>query len=283
MMIFVIEDCNFVCPHCVREDEPMEPGYRLTFEQLQRCLDDCRTLRSVSWVHFSGGETTLWSDGERDLVDLLLEIADAGYVPGFTSNGSLFDSYNACEDFFRRYLDGSTTPLRLYLSVDTFHNNFDTATGRAQCLDNLVEFRRHVSREQQALLPITVAATVSKDLRSLLPDNMVKHYERVGVEFAFLPMMPIGKGSRMRHLCPDIESDDAADLGAFELVSSPESRRERARKLRRGGTGLILIGDTYWDRTAEEGDSEHGPWRQVGRLGQLPSEIIQAYAGHADR
>jgi hypothetical protein len=30
MMIFVIEECNFVCPHCVREEEPMEPGYRLT-------------------------------------------------------------------------------------------------------------------------------------------------------------------------------------------------------------------------------------------------------------
>jgi uncharacterized radical SAM superfamily Fe-S cluster-containing enzyme len=123
MMIFVIEECNFVCPHCVREEEPMEPGYRLTFEQLELCLEDCRALRSVSWVHFSGGETTLWSDGERDLVDLLLEIANAGFTPGFTTNGSLFESYTACWDFFRRYVDGSTTPLRLYLSVDTFHRN----------------------------------------------------------------------------------------------------------------------------------------------------------------
>jgi hypothetical protein len=146
-----------------------------------------------------------------------------------------------------------------------------------------LEFKRHLPREEQELLPITVAATISKDFRSLLPDDMVKHYERVGVEFAFLPMRPIGKGGRLRHLCPDVESDDAEDLGAFELVSSPESRRERARKQRHKGMGLILIGDTYWDRIQKDGDTEPGLWRQIGRLGHLPSWIIGAYAGEANR
>ena len=70
MMLFLLEECNFACPHCVRDEEPMPPGYRLTFEQLRACLRDCRGLPSVSWVHFSGGEPTLWEEAGLDLVDL---------------------------------------------------------------------------------------------------------------------------------------------------------------------------------------------------------------------
>ena len=40
MMIFLLEECNFSCDHCVRCDEPMAPGYTLTYEQLNTCLSD---------------------------------------------------------------------------------------------------------------------------------------------------------------------------------------------------------------------------------------------------
>ena len=62
MMIFLLEECNFSCNHCVREDEPMPINYKLTFEQLKLCLTDCQTLETIEWVHFSGGEPTLWTD-----------------------------------------------------------------------------------------------------------------------------------------------------------------------------------------------------------------------------
>ena len=88
--ILLLERCNFECPHCVRSDEPMDPGYQLSFQQLQQCLGDCHALKSITWVHFSGGEPTLWTEGDRDLVDLLLETAKAGYTPSFTTNGSSF-------------------------------------------------------------------------------------------------------------------------------------------------------------------------------------------------
>ena len=69
MMIFLLEECNFECSHCLREDEPMVPGYKLSFKQLQLCLSDCQRLESISWVHFTGGEPTLCTD-LFDLVDL---------------------------------------------------------------------------------------------------------------------------------------------------------------------------------------------------------------------
>ena len=59
MMIFLLEECNLECAHCIREDESMEPGYRLSFEQLQLCLSDCHGLESIRWVHFSAGEPAL--------------------------------------------------------------------------------------------------------------------------------------------------------------------------------------------------------------------------------
>ena len=89
MMIFLLETCNLSCPHCVRDDEPMDTGYRLTSRQLLECLRDCDRLETIEWVHFSGGEPTLWREGERDLVDLLVDISNAGFEPGFTTNGVL--------------------------------------------------------------------------------------------------------------------------------------------------------------------------------------------------
>jgi MoaA/NifB/PqqE/SkfB family radical SAM enzyme len=104
MMIFLLEECNFSCDHCVREDEPMHPGYKLSFEQLKMCLSDCHSLQSIEWVHFSGGEPTLWTDGKRDMVDLLIEISRAGFEPGFITNGSNFMITANVTSFFRNIL-----------------------------------------------------------------------------------------------------------------------------------------------------------------------------------
>jgi len=87
IMIFLLEECNNDCPHCVRTDEPMLPGYKLYSEQLKICLEDCKKLESIEWVHFSGGEPTIWREGALGLVDLLIAISDAGFDPGFTTNG----------------------------------------------------------------------------------------------------------------------------------------------------------------------------------------------------
>ncbi|RKY57485.1 MAG: hypothetical protein DRP96_09875 [Candidatus Neomarinimicrobiota bacterium] len=84
MMILLLEECNFSCVHCIREDEPMDAGYKLSYNQFKVCLSDCRRLESVSWVHFSGGEPTLWKEGNRSLIDLLLEISIKGFISGFT-------------------------------------------------------------------------------------------------------------------------------------------------------------------------------------------------------
>jgi hypothetical protein len=218
-------------------------------------------------VHFSGGEPTLWRQAKLGLADLLLEIAKAGFTPGFTSNGSHFLDYRRCYDFFAKYANDATMPLRLYLSIDRLHRNFDRETGRAQCLDNVVRCRQELPPAGADLIDIKVLVVISKDSRSLLPNEMVAHYESLGVTFVFVPLQPRGKGKLLRHLCPDLNSDDAEDLGAYRRFHLQRQRPPKTENMDRADN-LILIGDQYY--------FDH-PFRKVARLGRLPDAIMLAY------
>jgi MoaA/NifB/PqqE/SkfB family radical SAM enzyme len=279
MMVFLLEECNFACPHCVREDEPMEVGYKLSFGQLRSCLGDCNTLGSVRRVHFSGGEPTLWREGDLDLVDLLHEIAASGFTPGFISNGSLFCDYGRCYDFFRRYVDSSGVSLRFYLSIDTFHGNFDPGIGRAQSLDNVLRCKGELPENKGDLIGQPhVVVTVSKDKSSLLPDGMVAYYESKGVCFSFVPLVCAGRARYMKDLCPDLGSNDPDALGAYyrfapELTgSSPEEDPNRPT-----ADYLILIGEYYYIHESLKTGLDRGGWRKVAGLGQLTDSILRAY------
>ncbi len=278
MMIFLLEECNYVCPHCVREDEPMDRGYKLSSQQLQECLSDCRKLGTVSWVHFSGGEPTLWLEEGRDLVDLLLEISEAGFTPGFTTNGSAFVDYDDCKTFIKRYVDISTHPLRLYLSIDTFHDNFDRGTARAVSLDNVLTCCRRLPRGKAELVQVCVLVVVSKEPGSLLPEDMVSHYESLGVRFVFVPLGPSGRAKTMRHLCPVLNSDKPEDLGAYARFRGSERRDGfvLAEKHNRA-SHIILVGDDYYI-VLEGAPDFGGRWQRIGRLGALPDTIIRQYS-----
>lgn len=283
MAILLLETCNFECPHCVRIDEPMAPGYQLSFRQLQLCLSDCRTLESIDWVHFSGGEPTLWAEGDRDLVDLLLEIAKAGYTPAFTTNGSSFVDYNKCHDFLKRYVSRSTTRLTVWLSIDTFHRNFDVEKGRAQSLDNVAKCKQNLPRKKVDLLDIRVIVCISKDFETLLPDEMIRHYESLGMAFHFVPLAANGKArQQLRHLCPDLNSDDPEDLGAYQRFHQKQGRKKpKADETRNRdkAEAICLIDNDYYLPIANEHDSELPyRWPKAGRLGQLPDAIVRAYA-----
>lgn len=270
MMIILLEECNLTCAHCVREDEPMDPGYRLSFEQLQSCLSDCHSLEAIRWVHFSGGEPTLWKEGNRNLVHLLLQISEAGFTPGFTTNGSYFVDYRRCREFFEEYLSGSTMPLRLYLSIDTFHRNFAARRGRARILDNVIRCRQELPSAKADLLNINVLTVISKDPASLLPVEMVEYYESLGVTFGFVPLLLRGKTKSFSHLCPDLSSDNPDDLGAYYRFYREQDRKRQRRPGNRHEASFInLIGDDYYF---------DNPWRNVGQLGNLPETIIRAYS-----
>jgi len=263
LMVFLLEECNGCCPHCVREEEPMAAGYRLSYAQLRQCLADCGRLAGLRWVHFSGGEPTLWSDGDRNLTDALLEVAQAGYVPGFTTNGSRFEDYAACRDFFQRYVTAVSVPLRTFISIDTFHRNFDVAGCSCRSLDNVLRYRGTLPGHQRELLEVHPLAVVSKSPASLLPAEMLRRYESLGVPFSVVPLRPKGRARLLADECPDLDGSTEQDLGAFY--------RFRPRQVEAGApaSNLVLVGNDYYLSEPE--------WRVVAKLGQLPEEVVRAY------
>ena len=271
MMIFLLEECNFSCSHCLREDEPMFPGYKLSFNQLKRCFSDCRQLHSIEWIHFSGGEPTLWTDGKRDLIDLLIEISKAGYTPGFTSNGSSFNKYNECFNFLQKYIDDANKPLRIYLSIDTFHQNFDLKRGRSISLDNIIEYKNNLRSEKNELIDISLIVTISKDTSSLLPSEMVEHYDAQGIKFNFVPLKLAGKTKSCRHLCPILKSGKQEDMGAYYRYYRKQDQDNTI-------SNLILIGNDYYLFKSDYNLDYAQCWNKVGHLGHLPQRIIDAYS-----
>jgi len=266
MMIFLLEECNFSCNHCVREDEPMYPGYKLSFDQLKMCLSDCQNLKTIEWVHFSGGEPTLWKEGELKLEDLLIEISNAGYEPGFTTNGSNFLEYNKCYNFFKKYLNHAKKRLRLYISIDTFHGNYDVEKGRAKSLDNVIRFKMSIPSEKGKLLKVNVLVIVSKEAKSLLPDEMVEHYESQGVEFNFIPLEPKGKAKAISHLCPDLKSDKPEDLGVYYPFYKKKKDKEKK-------SNFILIGNDYYLYDYNYNVKFTQRWHKVAQLGHLAEKV----------
>jgi hypothetical protein len=264
LMVFLLEECNGSCRHCVREEEPMAAGYRLSQTQLRQCLADCARLESLRWVHFSGGEPTLWSDGDRNLTDALLDVARAGYVPGFTTNGSRFEDYAACRDFFQKYVAAVDVPLRTFISVDTFHRNFDVGSCSCRSLDNVLRYRDTLPGHQQALLEVHPLAVISKSPASLLPAEMLRRYESLGAPFRVVPLRPKGRARLLAEECPNLDGDTEQDLGAFY--------RFRPRGAEVGtapATNLVLVGKDYYLSEPE--------WRVVAKLGHLPEEVVRAY------
>jgi hypothetical protein len=161
-------------------------------------------------------------------------------------------------------------PLRVYLSIDTFHRNFDVEKGRAQSLDNVMKCKQELPRAKADLLDIAVLVVVSKVLNSLLPDEMIRHYESLGVAFGFTPLAPRGKAKSLSHLCPDLSSDNAEDLGAYQRFHQKQSRKKRDEtKNRDRADNIVLIDDDYYF---------DDPWRKVAQLGHLPDTIIRAYS-----
>jgi molybdenum cofactor biosynthesis enzyme MoaA len=221
LFVMLLEECNFSCYHCAWKDGRIEskptthPGYKLSFEQLRNCLTDAQKLQSVQKIHFSGGETTLWKDGNRDFVNLLIDVDHAGFEPSFITNGSSFTHYENCQKFFERYFSASSRALHISHSLDTFHSNFDSQKRRAKSLDNLIAIRESLPVGRRSLLDVEVNACISKDSSSLLPEDMVEYYRSQGIEIRFHPLRPLGKAKSISHLCPNADSDNPEELGAF--------------------------------------------------------------------
>lgn len=210
--VTLLHKCNFHCPHCgylyvdESEEHDLKPGYRMTWDQIQRVIADCNSIKGerFSFV-INGGEPTLWEEGDLKLIDVLLAVAEGNIYPTYNTNGSYFVDYTQCRDFFYRYVEESEIPLMTFVSIDKFHNNYDREKGRAESLDNVVKVLDEMPEEKRHMHRVHVVSIVSKDPDSFLPAEMKEHYGASGITFGDFPMQPIGRAKELMDEMPDSE------------------------------------------------------------------------------
>ena len=120
-----------------------------------------------------------------------------------------------------------------------------------------------------------VVVIVSKDPASLLPDDMVAHYQSQGVRFGFGPLRYMGKARSMRDLCPELGRDDPDGLGAYQRYAPAKRRNTADHDAQRVIAEYpILIGDDYYVHIGN--DPCERAWRKLAKLGKLRDAIVHA-------
>jgi hypothetical protein len=236
MGVSLLHKCNFNCDHCGyiyvgnAEDHIIRPGYRLTWDQVMTAISDCASLKDSCWnLNYTGGEPTLWEEDGKDLMDILIASANAGTIPTYNTNGSLFTDYDRTHAFFHRYIDNADTPLKTFISMDKFHKNYDPETGRAKSLDHIVKAGEPSPADKRDLLPTHVVIIVTRDPDSSLPEEMKRHYGSLGITFGDFPMLEIGKAKNLK--------DQLPEFSGFPFLPSKDGD---------GPHGLVLVGDDYY-------------------------------------
>ena len=206
----LLHKCNSHCPHCGylwvgdTDDHVIKPGYRLTWEQIQTFISDCRSIEDKTLsVVMNGGEPTLWEEGDRKFIDVALAIAEGGIHPTFNTNGSYFVDYDQCYDFFHRFAEEGQLPLMTYVSIDKFHDNYDRERGRADSLDNIKKVLDEMPTKKRAMFRVHVITIISKDPNSFLPEEMKEYYGKSGFTFGDFPLQPIGRAKELMDEIPD--------------------------------------------------------------------------------
>ena len=261
MGMTLLHKCNFNCPHCGylyvsdNEDHDIKPGYRMTWDQIQRLIADCNSAKNerFSFV-INGGEPTLWEEGDLKFIDVLLAVAGGNINPTYNTNGSYFVDYAQCHDFFNRYSKESDTLLMTFISMDKFHDNYDRKKGRAESLDNIVRVLDEMPPEKKELHRIHVITIVSKDPDSYLPEEMKEYYGAMGITFGYFPLQPIGRAKNLMDEMPDSKE-------VFKNMPPPPKKDK-------GGYPIgTLVGENYM---------HHG--KKVAQLGNIKELIAIAEA-----
>ena len=250
MGVALLHKCNFNCPHCgyvyvgESDDHIVKPGYCESWDQIKECIADCKSIKDTNWTMlFTGGEPTLWKEGDLNFIDLLLEVEKSGIFPSFNTNGSYFDDINKTRSFMNKYTDAAKLLLQIFISIDDFHDNFDRANGRSLCLENVVKIIDEMPSEKKKLFEIHVITITTNDPNSTLPEKMKEHYRQYGIKFADFPMMPIGKAKELVELLPE-------SPGIKSAPPRPGTENEK-------NFSAVLMGDGYYKNNVRVADLGH--------------------------
>ena len=189
--------CNKNCRACLRI--PGHQSHRLSFDDFQRYLRDITVLSqryAIDFQFVTGGEPTIWKDGDKDVADILSELSQKTDIAHITmpTNGKRFETMNYVEDLLARISRNVTRPVIIGVSIAGYQDNF--AKKRCVPLDHLLKAAAKTSGTVLPIALVTLSRNdpMHEDLKAAYPDVIQR----------ITPLAPLGAGEDMMEDCPVI-------------------------------------------------------------------------------
>lgn len=109
--------CNYECDHCFLYCSPSAEG-TFTIKQIEAVLLDAKSINTVEWIYFEGGEPFLYYPIMLKGLQLAKEL---GFKSGIVTNNYWATSIHDAKLWLKPIIDSKIDDLSL--SQDTFHQN----------------------------------------------------------------------------------------------------------------------------------------------------------------
>ena len=182
--------CNKRCKACLRI--PGHMNYKLSYDQFELYMRDLREVskrHNVKYQFITGGEPTIWKDGEKDIVDVIVSVKRSNMIDIITmpTNGKVFEDLDATRTLLQRISDGIEGHMIVGISIADYQENFNGDSCKA--LDNVLSVCKMPGIK---VVPIALITLSKKDDTS---ERLRKNYPNVFQRIT--PLAPMGGGAEM--------------------------------------------------------------------------------------
>ncbi|MCK9159380.1 MAG: radical SAM protein [Bacteroidaceae bacterium] len=202
LVISPTQRCNLKCTNCYACSDAQTTPH-LSYDVFDKIVGDFRKNANGRFVVISGGEPTMYHDGDKTLLDIFEKYQDVFFM--FYTNGTLIDQKMAD----RLEKTGNAVPA---ISVEGYEKETDERRGKGVFKRILRSFEILRNTGVPYIISVT---TTTLNTELLLSDDFYKFYfDEQGVSFMWqFQLMPIGRGK-----------------SAFEMVPPPADRLKLYRK-----------------------------------------------------
>jgi len=182
--------------------------YHLSYKDVVDVANEVKYMDDIE-IRLSGGEPFLW---EGDIKRLIEELFDLGFTVSIITNGSFLKNSKNIKYIFGEIVQRK---LKLYISIDIWHKNYNVKDCRNKTLDNLIEWNNTENN-----LDIYVQTTYTTDKQYNMSTEFIKYYRNKGIKFTINSLLPWGNGKNMDSLIPklSLSGNSKAGLGEYWKV-----------------------------------------------------------------
>ncbi len=206
----ITNGCNKQCKGCLRSAN--SSAYNMSALQFEKYLEDLRRLGEGALLKYqfvTGGEPTIWKNGDMDIVDALASLFELNLIEiiSMPTNGRKFEDLNYTRDFFRRLSSRINRKAVVGISISEYQENLGASGYIA--MDNLLTVSREPGMKVIPVILVTMSADDDIDIR------LQKIYP--GVLQRVVALAPLGDAEGMEDLCPSLSlsGSDKTPLGTF--------------------------------------------------------------------